>query len=77
MNKLTELRRRVSDFFTLPSRKSEKGATLIEYAAIIVIIAGVVTAIVAIGIPQRISQSLMTSITDILQSGEIETIDDD
>jgi Flp pilus assembly pilin Flp len=66
VNSLTKLWVTLSTFLVPTSRKEDKGATLIEYAAIVILVAGVVAAILAIGIPSRIGQSITTAITEIL-----------
>ncbi|ASU57184.1 MULTISPECIES: hypothetical protein [Nocardiopsis] len=66
MNSLTKLWVTLSTFLVPTSKEKDKGATLIEYAAIVILIAGIVAAILAIGIPSRIGQSITTAITEIL-----------
>ncbi|WP_285731571.1 hypothetical protein [Nocardiopsis sp. ATB16-24] len=66
MNNLTALWAKLRAFLVPTSQKEDRGATILEYAAVIILIAGVVAAITAIGIPSRIGQSITTAITEIL-----------
>ncbi|MEE2035833.1 Flp family type IVb pilin [Nocardiopsis sp. CT-R113] len=66
MNSLNRVWVMLSTWLVPPSKRDDKGATLIEYAAVVILIAGVVAAILAIGIPSRIGQSITTAITQIL-----------
>ncbi|WP_304453870.1 hypothetical protein [Nocardiopsis sp. YSL2] len=68
MKSLTHLWVALTTYATPQSRKADTGATMLEYAAIVILVAGIVAAITALAIPSQISQSIMTSITTILST---------
>lgn len=72
MSKLRELWLRAQTCLVPPRRKSDQGASIIEYAAVIILVAAVAAAVFAIGIPDRVSQGVQTSITEILSGGGSE-----
>lgn len=49
-----------------PSKQNDTGATIIEYAAILLLVAAAATLIWGLGIPQNISDSIGTAVSDIL-----------
>ena len=70
MSKLRELWLRAQTFVVPPRRKSDQGASIIEYAAVIILVAAVAAAVFAIGIPEQIRGAVEGSITEILNSGD-------
>lgn len=72
MSKLRELWLRAQTSLVPSHRKSDQGASIIEYAAVIILVAAVAAAVFAIGIPDRVSQGVQTSITEILSGGGSE-----
>ena len=70
MSKLRELWLRAQTCLVPPRRKSDQGASIIEYAAVIILVAAVAAAIFAIGIPDQIRGAVEGSITEILNSGD-------
>ncbi|GHD21589.1 hypothetical protein GCM10007147_15170 [Nocardiopsis kunsanensis] len=69
MSKFRELWLRSRTCLVPPHRKSDQGASIIEYAAVIILVAAVAAAIFAIGIPEQIRGAVNSSITEILNSG--------
>lgn len=72
MSKLRELWLRAQTCLVPPRRKSDQGASIIEYAAVIILVAAVAAAVFAIGIPDQIRGAVEGSITEILNSGDSE-----
>ena len=70
MSKLRELWLRAQTCLVPPRRKSDQGASIIEYAAVIILVAAIAAAIFAIGIPEQIRGAVNSSITEILNSGD-------
>ena len=70
MSKLRELWLRAQTCLVPPRRKSDQGASIIEYAAVIILVAAVAAAIFAIGIPDQIRSAVEGSISDILNGGD-------
>ncbi|MDT0327589.1 hypothetical protein [Nocardiopsis lambiniae] len=56
----------LSTLIAPPAQKDDKGATIIEYAAILLLVAAAATLIWGLGIPEDISGSIGTAISDIL-----------
>lgn len=55
-----------------PRRRSDQGASIIEYAAVIILVAAVAAAIFALGIPEQVRGAVNSSITEILNGGGSE-----
>lgn len=70
MSKLRELWLRAQTCLVPPRRKSDQGASIIEYAAVIILVAAVAAAIFAIGIPDQIRSAVDSSVTEILRGGD-------
>lgn len=67
MNNLTsKMWATLSALIVPPSKKNDNGAGLVEYAAIILIVAAIAVAIYQLGIPSLISDSISTSVDDVL-----------
>ena len=49
-----------------PSKKNDDGAGIVEYAAILILVAAVAVGIFALGIPENITGAIGTAISDIL-----------
>lgn len=49
-----------------PPRQNDDGATIIEYAAILLLVAAAATLIWGLGIPENISGSIGTAVSEIL-----------
>uniref|UniRef100_UPI000684548C hypothetical protein n=1 Tax=Nocardiopsis salina TaxID=245836 RepID=UPI000684548C len=64
--RLRELSLRVQLALIPPRRRGDQGASIIEYAAVIILVAAVAAAIFAIGIPEQIRSAVNTSVTEIL-----------
>lgn len=68
MNKLTELRARAQTLFFPPQRQRDEGAGIVEYAAILVLIAAIAVGVFALGIPDQIRGSIDSNVSQILQT---------
>ncbi|WP_026122386.1 hypothetical protein [Nocardiopsis halotolerans] len=68
MNSLTRLWVTLSTFLVPASKKEDKGAGIVEYAAILILVAAVAVAIFSLNVPTLISDSIGSSIDDILSS---------
>lgn len=66
MNSLTKLWVTLSTFL-VPTSKEDKGAGIVEYVAVIILVAGIAVAVYQLGLAGRISDSIGASITSILQ----------
>ncbi|MFL1381842.1 hypothetical protein [Nocardiopsis protaetiae] len=67
MNNLTsKMWATLSALIIPPSKNNDDGATIIEYAAILLLIAAAATLIWGLGIPEDISGSIGTAVSDIL-----------
>lgn len=69
MSKFRELWLRSRTCLVPPHRKSDQGASIIEYAAVIILVAAVAAAVFAIGIPDQIRSAVNVSVTEILSGG--------
>ncbi|WP_051043056.1 hypothetical protein [Nocardiopsis xinjiangensis] len=69
MSKLRELWLRAQTCLVPPRRKNDQGASIIEYAAVIILVAAVAAAIFALGIPDRVRGAVEVSVTEILNGG--------
>ena len=49
-----------------PSKKNDTGAGIVEYAAILILVAAVAVGMFALGIPENITGAIGTAISDIL-----------
>lgn len=70
MSKLRELWLRAQTSVVPPRRKSDQGASIIEYAAVIILVAAIAAAIFAIGIPDQIRGAVNSSVSEILRGGD-------
>lgn len=68
MNKLTELRRRAQSLFFPSQKQRDEGAGIVEYAAILILVAAVAVGVFALGIPDQIRGSIDSNISQILQT---------
>ena len=66
MNKLTELRARAQTLFFPPQRQRDEGAGIVEYAAIIILVAAIAVAIFQLGLVENISGAIGSAVSDIL-----------
>ncbi|WP_150243317.1 hypothetical protein [Nocardiopsis quinghaiensis] len=67
MNSLTRLWVTLSAFLVPTSKKEDKGAGIIEYAAILILVAAIAAAVFSLGLAQRISDGIGAAVTEILQ----------
>ena len=49
-----------------PSNKNDDGAGIVEYAAILILVAAVAVGVFALGIPDTITDAFGTAVSDIL-----------
>lgn len=66
MNKLTELRARAQTLFFPPQRQRDEGAGIVEYAAILILVAAIAVALFAIGLPDSISNGIRGAVDSVL-----------
>jgi Flp pilus assembly pilin Flp len=66
VNSLTKLWVTLSTFLVPTSRKEDKGAGLVEYAAIVILVAAVAVAIFQLGLVENISGAIGTAVSDAL-----------
>lgn len=66
MNNLTELWVALRAFLVPTTKKKDQGAGIVEYAAILILVAAVAVGVFALGIPENISSSIGTAISDAL-----------
>lgn len=77
MNKLTKLRRRAQSLFFPPQKQRDAGAGIVEYAAIIILVAAIAVAIFQLGLVEDISGSIGSSVDSILDGpGSIGDLDE-
>lgn len=69
MSKLRELWLRAQTCLVPPRRKSDQGASIIEYAAVIILVAAVAAAIFALGLPEQIRGAVDGAVSEILRGG--------
>ena len=67
MNNLTALWATLRAFLVPTSQKEDRGAGIVEYAAILILVAAVAVAVFALGLPDSISDAIGMSVTEILQ----------
>ncbi|WP_435105266.1 hypothetical protein [Nocardiopsis synnemataformans] len=67
MNSLTKLWVTLSTFLVPTSKEEDKGAGIVEYAAILILVAAIAVGIWALGIPDQIRQAIGSSVDQILQ----------
>jgi Flp pilus assembly pilin Flp len=63
---LTRLWVTLSTYAIPPSRKNDTGAGLVEYAAIVILVAAIAVAIYQLGLVENISGSIGTSVSNVL-----------
>ncbi|MDE3719896.1 hypothetical protein PWG71_00730 [Nocardiopsis sp. N85] len=56
----------LSTLIAPPAHKNDKGAGIVEYAAILILVAAIAIGVFALGIPSLISDAVSTSIDDAL-----------
>ncbi|MBB6120650.1 hypothetical protein [Nocardiopsis algeriensis] len=66
MDQLTKAWVRLSTLATPTEKKNDTGAGIVEYAAILILVAAVAAGIWALGIPDNITDSIGTAVSDIL-----------
>lgn len=66
MNNLTELWVALRAFLVPTTKKEDQGAGIVEYAAILILVAAIAVGVFALGIPQNISDAIGTAISDAL-----------
>ncbi len=69
MSKFRELWLRSRTCLVPPHRKSDQGASIIEYAAVIILVAAVAAAVFAIGLPEEIRGAIDGAVSEILRGG--------
>lgn len=74
MNKLTELRRRAQSLCFPSQKQRDEGAGIVEYAAIIILVAAIAVAIFQLGLVDNISGAIGSAVSDIL-SGPSSPVD--
>ncbi len=74
MNSLTKLWVTLSTFLVPTSKEKDKGAGIVEYVAVIILVAGIAVAVYQLGLAGRISDSIGASITSILQGPGAESV---
>ena len=74
MNKFTKLRRRAQSLFFPPQKQRDAGAGIVEYAAIIILVAAIAVAIFQLGLVDNISGAIGSAVSDIL-SGPSSPVD--
>lgn len=67
MKSLTHLWITLSTYLTPPSRKDDTGATMIEYAAVLLIVAAIAFAIYQLPLADNIRGAIDSSVSRILQ----------
>lgn len=67
MNNLTELWVALRAFLVPTTKKKDQGAGIVEYAAILILVAAVAVAVFALGLPDSISDAIGMSVTEVLQ----------
>ncbi|WP_082376010.1 hypothetical protein [Nocardiopsis sp. NRRL B-16309] len=66
MKSLTRLWVTLSTYASPPSRKSDTGAGIVEYAAIVILVAAIAVAIYQLGLVENISGSIGTAVSNVL-----------
>ncbi|WP_433698109.1 hypothetical protein [Nocardiopsis sp. CA-288880] len=56
----------LSAYLAPPSERQDEGAGIIEYAAIVILVAAIAMAVFALGVPSLISDAISTAIDDAL-----------
>ncbi|GAB3700377.1 hypothetical protein [Nocardiopsis oceani] len=51
--------------FLLPRSKNDKGAGIVEYAAILILVAAIAVAVFNLGLVERISQSIGNAVSEV------------
>nr|WP_218909490.1 hypothetical protein [Nocardiopsis sinuspersici] len=64
---MTKLWVTLSAFVVPKSEKDDRGAGIVEYAAILILVAAIAAAVFSLGLAQRISDGIGAAITEILQ----------
>ncbi|GAB2490125.1 hypothetical protein [Nocardiopsis aegyptia] len=67
MKSLTRLWVAFSTYVSPQPKKTDTGATMLEYAAIVILVAAVAVAIYALDLSTSISDAIGSSVTEILQ----------
>ena len=70
MNNLTELWVALRAFLVPTTKKKDQGAGIVEYAAILILVAAIAVGIWALGIPDQIRQAIGSSVDQILGGPE-------
>lgn len=70
MDQLTKAWVRLSTLATPTEKKNDTGAGIVEYAAILILVAAVAAGIWALGIPDLIRGSIESSVDEILSGPE-------
>jgi len=66
MNSLNRFWVALSTWLVAPSKRDDKGAGIVEYAAILILVAAIAVGVFALGIPENISGAVGTAVSDIL-----------
>jgi len=66
MNSLNRVWVMLSTWLVPPSKRDDKGAGIVEYAAILILVAAIAVAVFALGLPGRISDGIGAAITSVL-----------
>ncbi|MFL1432795.1 MULTISPECIES: hypothetical protein [unclassified Nocardiopsis] len=67
MNNLTsKMWATLSALLIPPSKNNDDGAGIVEYAAILILVAAVAVGLFALGIPENVTGAIGTAISDIL-----------
>jgi Flp pilus assembly pilin Flp len=64
---LTRLWVTLSTYVLPPSKKNDTGAGLVEYAAIVILVAAIAVAIYQLGLVENISGGIRSSVDDVLE----------
>ena len=72
MNKLTELRRRAQSLFFPSQKQRDEGAGIVEYAAILILVAAVAVGVFGLGIHTLIIDAIDVAVDDILSGPGVE-----
>ncbi|GAA0992977.1 hypothetical protein ABZ234_32890 [Nocardiopsis sp. NPDC006198] len=56
----------LSTYLAPPSERQDEGAGIVEYAAILILVAAIAVGVFALGIPENISGAVGTAVSDIL-----------
>ncbi|RKS10318.1 hypothetical protein DFP74_6081 [Nocardiopsis sp. Huas11] len=67
MKSLTHLWTTLSTYMTPQSKKNDTGAGMIEYAAIVILVAAIAVAIYQLGLVENISGGIRSSVDDVLE----------